>query len=109
MSGQNSESTRNVEREILLKVTGAMEEASSRGDNDALRKAITDNQLLWTVFVRDLESETNQLPQDLRRQLIEIGHTVIREITDNINGTPDLDFLININKAIIDGLSEQAA
>ncbi len=102
----NARESRAMEREILTKVTGALEAAAAKGDQSALAKAASDNQLLWSVFIRDLQSDQNHLPPELRKQLIEIGQTVIREISENINKTLDTDFLVSINRAIIDGLSE---
>ncbi|HRJ13147.1 MAG TPA: flagellar biosynthesis regulator FlaF, partial [Alphaproteobacteria bacterium] len=81
----NPAENRALERDILTRVTNALETAARSGNQDALAKAASDNQLLWSVFVRDLQSDQNHLPQELRKQLIEIGQTVIREISENIN------------------------
>jgi flagellar protein FlaF len=105
-SSANSTENRALEREILTRVTNALESAANSNNNDALAKAASDNQLLWSVFVRDLQSDQNHLPQELRKQLIEIGQTVIREISENINKSLDVEFLVSINRAIIDGLSD---
>jgi len=102
----NQRESRAVEREILTRVTNALEAAAKTASPDALAKAASDNQLLWSVFVRDLQSGQNHLPPELRKQLIEIGQTVIREISENINRSLDTDFLISINRAIIEGLSD---
>ena len=102
-SGEN----RAMEREILSRVTDALKAAAKTGNPTALAKAASDNQLLWSVFVRDLQSEQNHLPQELRKQLVEIGQTVIRETSENINKGLDTEFLISINRAIIEGLKDQ--
>ncbi len=102
----NQRENRAVEREILTRVTNALEAAAKTGSREALAKAASDNQLLWSVFVRDLQSGQNHLPPELRKQLLEIGQTVIREISENINKTLDTEFLISINRAIIEGLSD---
>lgn len=103
----NPAENRALERDILTRVTNALEAAARSGNRDALAKAASDNQLLWSVFVRDLQSDQNHLPQELRKQLVEIGQTVIREISENINKSLDAEFLISINRAIIDGLGEK--
>ncbi len=97
--------SRALEREILTRVTNAMEAAARSSNQDALTKAASDNQLLWSVFVRDLQSDQNHLPQALRKQLTEIGHTVIRETSEHIGKALDVEFLVSINRAIIEGLS----
>jgi len=102
----NQRESRAVEREILTRVTNALEAAARSGSPDAMAKAASDNQLLWSVFVRDLQGGQNHLPPELRKQLIEIGQTVIREISENINRSLDTEFLISINRAIIEGLSD---
>jgi len=102
----NSQENRAVEREILIRVTNAMEAAAQAHNQDALVKAASDNQLLWSVFVRDLQSDQNHLPMQLRKQLTEIGQTVIRETSENINKALDTKFLVSINRAIIEGLSD---
>lgn len=102
----NPRENRALEREVLTRVTNALEAAARSGNSDALAKAASDNQLLWSVFVRDLQSEQNHLPNELRKQLIEIGQTVIREISENIGRSLDTEFLISINRAIIEGLND---
>ena len=104
----DSSNTRALEKEILQKITDTLEEAANSGDPEALKKAATDNQLLWSVFVRDLQTEQNHLPEELRQQLTEIGQTVIRETSENVNKQLDTEFLISINKAIIEGLADQS-
>lgn len=103
----NPAENRALERDILTRVTNALETAARSGNQDALAKAASDNQLLWSVFVRDLQSDQNHLPAELRKQLVEIGQTVIRETSENINKALDSEFLISINRAIIDGLTEK--
>jgi flagellar protein FlaF len=43
----------------------------------------------------------------LRAQIISIGQAVIREIDQNITGKLDVDFLIDINTQMIEGLAAQ--
>lgn len=99
--------SRAVEREVLIRVTNALEAAGRTGSSTDLAKAASDNQLLWSVFVRDLQGDQNHLPPALRRQLTEIGQTVVRETSENINAGLDVDFLVSINRAIIEGLSDR--
>lgn len=61
---------------------------------------------LWTIFLLDLGSEENGLPQPLRASLISIGMWVQRE-ADLIDsgGSTNFDGLIEINQLIADGLA----
>ena len=99
---------RAIERDILLRITRSMEVAAESGDRFALIKAVTDNHSLWTVFVSDVLSKGNRLPQDLRSAIASVGMAVIKEMTDNTID-PDVPFLVEINRNIIAGLSERAA
>ena len=98
-------SSRTVERDVLLRVTRALEVAKETGNRIELVRAATQNQTIWMIFITDVMNEANQLPKELRRQIVNVGMSVIREMTDNLNGNLDVDFLIEVNRAIIDGLS----
>jgi flagellar protein FlaF len=102
-------STRAAERDALMRITSQLESARDSGDRDALSKAVTQNQTLWMLFVTDVTKDENQLPPDLKRQIASVGMSVIREMTDNRDGTPDLDFLIDINRLFIEGLASAEA
>jgi flagellar protein FlaF len=52
-----------------------------------------------------LQDDQNRLPAPLRAQIISIGQAVIREIDQNITGKLDVDFLIDINTQMIEGLA----
>jgi flagellar biosynthesis activator protein FlaF len=99
---------RSAEREMLVRVTRALEVARDANDQGAIRRAATQNQTLWMLFVTEMFSETNGLPADLRQRIAQVGMSVIREINDNLHGTLDVDFLVEINQAIIDGLAAKA-
>ena len=98
-------SSRTVERDVLLRVTRALEVAKETGNRIELVRAATQNQTIWMIFITDVMNEANQLPKELRRQIVNVGMSVIREMTENLNGNLDVDFLIEVNRAIIDGLS----
>ena len=61
---------------------------------------------LWTIFIEDLGSDGNDLPEDLRAQLISIGIWMMKEIERLRTGAQDcFDDLIEINAIIRDGLA----
>ncbi len=102
------QSPRQVEAAVLMRVTRAMKEARDTGDRIALIRAATDNKVLWITLITDLLSEGNQLPEGLRAELVQVGQTIIKEVSDNVKGDLDVDFLIEINTAIIEGLQGRA-
>lgn len=61
---------------------------------------------LWTIFIEDLSSDGNALPEALRASLISIGIWVLKEIDSIDAGASDnFDGVIEINQMIADGLS----
>ncbi|CAN2533812.1 MAG TPA: flagellar biosynthesis regulator FlaF [Methylosinus sp.] len=61
---------------------------------------------IWTVFIEDLGSDGNALPEALRASLISIGLWVLRELEAIDCGRSDnFDGVIEINQMIADGLS----
>ena len=98
---------RSAERETLVRITRALEAARDSGNAEAIRRAATQNQTIWMLFVTEMFNETNRLPPELRQSIANVGMSVIREINDNLNGKLDVDFLIEINHAIVDGLAAQ--
>ncbi len=59
------------------------------------------------AFIIDLSSEGNQLPKELRAQIIGLGLWVGRETIQVLDGTGDIDALINVNRTIMEGLAPQ--
>jgi flagellar protein FlaF len=61
---------------------------------------------LWSIFIDDLGSHGNDLPEDLRAQLISIGIWILKETERLRTGeTSSFDDLIEINAIIRDGLA----
>jgi flagellar protein FlaF len=96
--------SRQLERDILIRITRGIEDARDRSDTQALKNAILDNQTLWITFVSEVVDERNQLPKELKRLILSVGMSVLNEINTNFNGQVDLDFLVDINRNIIAGL-----
>jgi flagellar protein FlaF len=99
---------RSQEAQLFKRVTYALEQGKAKANGLDLVRAASDNKLLWMTVVQLVSDETNQLPMALRQQLASIGRAVIKEIDDNITGNLDVDFLIQINTQIIEGLTASA-
>src|SRR5271156_1572394 len=98
---------REQERDIIALVTQRLRAASSAKDDAILlARAVSDNTTVWYILISDLASEGNQLPIELRAQIVSVGLAVIRECEKLNKSDVDLDFLISVNQAIIEGLSD---
>ena len=98
---------REQERDVIALVTQRLRAASSAKDDAILlARAVSDNTTVWYILVSDLASDGNQLPIELRAQIVSVGLAVIRECEKLNKAEVDLDFLISVNQAIIDGLSD---
>lgn len=96
--------SRQMERDILIRITRAIETARDSGDKQAIQNAVLDNQTIWITFVSEVVDERNQLPKELKRLILSVGMSVLNEINANFRKEMDLDFMIDINRNIIAGL-----
>ncbi len=92
------------EREIVARVTHRLKMAQQKNDPVETARAISDNQVLWTVLMADLQNPLNSLPPPLKASIVSIGMAVMREMDRMGKGTLDYDFLITVNQNIMDGL-----
>ncbi len=103
-----TESPRSTEYRLLAQVCGALTRArdGKRGTSEFV-DALLWNKKVWDAFIIDLSSEGNQLPKELRAQIIGLGLWVGRETIQVLDGTGDIDALINVNRTIMEGLAPQ--
>ena len=102
------ENPRSTEYRLLAQVCGALTRAreSKRGTAEFV-DALLWNKKVWDAFIMDLSSDGNRLPIQLRAQIIGIGLWVGRETIQVLDGTGDIDALLNVNKTIMEGLAPQ--
>ncbi len=62
---------------------------------------------LWSLLVRDLASDGNQLPKSLRDSLIGLGVWAMSYATAAISNDLPVDPLIEVNRNVADGLRMQ--
>lgn len=109
---------RETERQILSRLNGrlypmigAFDAADKLGRlrmlSEGLREALADNLKFWMVIRLDLISPSNQLPPELRADLISISTFVERHTAAVLGGRGDLKPLVDMNDSIIGGLSGQ--
>ncbi|MCX8506149.1 MAG: flagellar biosynthesis regulator FlaF [Alphaproteobacteria bacterium] len=109
-SNRSTRSPRETERDVIARVTHQLRSAKEkRSDGVFVVRAISDNLSLWYVLMTDLANDNNTLPVDLRAKLLSLGMTVVRECEQVDRTRVNIDFLIEINQSIMDGLTETSA
>jgi len=95
------------ERQALDTIIQLLRDASEKGPKSVEAiNALYQLGRLWGVFLDDLKSPENGLPESLRARLISIGIWVNKEIGRLRAGTvEDFTPLIEINEIIRDGLN----
>lgn len=107
-----TQNPRDIEYRLLGQVTAALVNAdkffATASTNVEHKKTLVDavlwNNNVWSVFRVDLLDQDNQLPKELKAQLISLSLFVERETQAVMDGEADLEALIDINQQIIEGL-----
>jgi len=106
---QVAESPRQTEYRLFAQVTGALINAKeTQASGGALMEALDWNRRLWSTLSTDCGSPDNALPKELRAQIVSLALWVSRYSSDVMRGKGDIDALIDVNKAIMEGLAMQA-
>lgn len=94
------------ERQVLDRSIELLIEAQQTGvDSYKAIEAIHFVHRVWTTFLDDLGNPENQLPKELRANLISIGMWVLRESEAIRQGTSNnFDGLVEVSQIIRDGL-----
>ncbi len=101
-----AETPRATEYRLMAEVTGALAQAQAQAlKGAALVQALDANRRLWSALAFDCGQEGNQLPQSLRAQIISLGLWVSRYASDVARGHGDIDDLIEVNRAVMEGLA----
>lgn len=99
-------SARSDEWEAFNRSIELMKEAEKDGlDSKSAIKAVHVTTVLWTWFLEDLAKPQNQLPKELRAQIISVGLWVLKE-AESVRSKRSKSFkgLINVSEAIQKGL-----
>ena len=98
---------REVEAMAFTKAASILEEAKgSLDDYDSYAAALKFNQLLWTIIQADVVDKENQLPNQLKANILSLSIFVDKQTVKALANTDGryLDSLININKILAEGL-----
>jgi flagellar protein FlaF len=111
---QETLSGRELEAHVLTKAANKLRSCKSNwnhpGQKEALNEALKYNQKVWTFFQSELSANENELPKDVRQDLLNLSIFIDRH-TLNVMSFPDADklnVLIDINMNIATGLREGA-
>ena len=109
---KSSMAPREVEAMAFTKAALMLEEAKGKVDDyDSYAAALKFNQLLWTIIQADVVDNENQLPAQLKANILSLSIFVDRQTIKSLANTKaeNLDTLININKNLAEGLMTRPA
>ncbi|MGN6374344.1 MAG: flagellar biosynthesis regulator FlaF [Sphingomonas sp.] len=103
-----TESPRAMEARLVGQITGAMLDAQSTGLRGAqLMPILHRNREMWGIFAASCSAAGNELPDDLRARMVSLALWVDRFTSDVIAGREPIGALIDVNRAVFDGLSNE--
>ncbi|WP_422377156.1 flagellar biosynthesis regulator FlaF [Roseibium sp.] len=107
-------SPRELEANLLMKAAARLQLIKDEWEESSLAEkddALVYNRKLWTILVTSATSAESELPQDIKNNIATLGVFVFKQTmsiitTDDVN---KIGVLININRAIAEGLRSQPA
>lgn len=109
-----TDEARELEAALLIRAALMLKECQDEWGRDGqearLDEALKFNQRLWTVFQSELVSEENPLPEEVRRNLLDLSWFVDKRTFETLANpkATSLNVLIDINRHIAEGLAGQA-
>ena len=100
-------SPREVEAMAFTKAALMLEEAKNNTDDyDNYASALKFNQLLWTIIQADIVDKKNQLPPQLKANILSLSIFVDKQTVKALADTKTrhIDSLVSINKNLAEGL-----
>lgn len=99
---------RGTEYELIARITRDLKAASrEQSVFPALARAVHDNRVLWSTLAADVAGDGNTLPEELRARLFYLAEFTALHSRKVLSGEADCAALIEINTAIMRGLSSQ--
>ena len=97
---------RTTERNALDRCIAMLRVARNNGaESQEAVEALYYLRRLWSIFINDLKSPENELPEQLRQGILSIGGWMSKEIERLRSGqASDLTPIIEINEIVRDGL-----
>lgn len=100
-------STRSAEYDVISRITARLQKAlqTETAAFPKLAEALHENRRLWVELATDLANPGNALPLELRVQLLNLAQFSLRHTEEVLSGRGSADVLVDINLAILRGLS----
>ena len=101
---------RSAEYDVIARITSRLRAAveTSPPNFPHVVQAMYENRRLWTELAADLSGSGNGLPDPLRLQLLQLATFTLRHTEEVLAGKADAAVLVDINLAILRGLSGKA-
>ena len=98
---------RATEYDAFARITRRLKAAGrDRHDFPALAAAITENRKLWALLAAEVAETGNALPDDLRARIFYLAEFTVHQSRRILRGEATADVLVEINAAVMRGLSE---
>jgi flagellar protein FlaF len=109
-AAQRAETPRDIEYRLFGQVTRALMDAAETdsGQIGARMDALDWNRRLWSVLAADCSSPSNQLPVQLRANIISLSLWVNRHTSAIMRNEAEFGPLIDVNKLMMQGLQPRA-
>lgn len=105
-SSPKADDPREREQRLFQEVTEALVECETYSAHEPkVEKAVERNRRLWDALKVDLSLNENRLPDELKAKLISIAIWVEKHSDMVLNGNGQVEPLITVNQAIMDGLA----
>lgn len=106
---RQAESPRETEYRLFGQVTHALIEADKgRADFKKVIDALDWNRRMWSALATDCSSAGNQLPANVRAQIVSLSLWVSRFSSEVVKTRGSLAPLIDVNRTIMQGLGQRA-
>lgn len=99
---------RQAEADALLRIAREIE-TTKDGDPKPLMTALIRNIKIWNYFARDCVLPANQLPTDLKAQIVSLAVWVVGRSEEAISERTGVEALVEINRTIARGLMSRSA
>lgn len=110
-AAQRAEPPRDLEYRLLGQVTRALMDAAQLDAKDFAGRidALDWNRRVWSALAADCASDRNALPGPVRAQIISLSMWVNRHTSSVMRREAQIEPLIDVNRAIMQGLSGASA
>ena len=106
--GAPTRTERATEYALFAEITRKLKSAAADpGNFSALAVALHENRRLWTVLATDVLDAANGLPKMLRAQIFYLSEFTAKHSALVLAGKADMTALIDVNTAVMRGLSQQ--